>query len=181
MEGSPSEIVRFWREAGPALWFKKDLAFDDEIRFRFLSTVEAAFAGRLSAWESSDEGLLALVLLFDQFTRNIWRDDARAFSGDLRALALSRLAIERGVDLRMGEAERCWFYMPFMHSEDLAAQQAGMEYFATRLDDPGTLKFAQIHLDIIERFGRFPHRNVLLGRETGVEEQAFLDEGGFKG
>lgn len=181
MDVTPSQIVRFWMEAGPDRWFKKDPVFDDEIRSRFLPVVDAAFDGQLVEWEKSDEGLLALVLLFDQFTRNIWRDDGRAFGGDMHAVALSELAIERGADLRMGEGERRWFYMPFMHSEDLAAQRTGMDYFSRRIDDPGTLKFAQLHLDIIERFGRFPHRNALLGRETSAEEQAFLDEGGFKG
>ncbi|MBO6542658.1 MAG: DUF924 domain-containing protein [Alphaproteobacteria bacterium] len=181
MKMAASEIVAFWLQAGPAKWFEKDPAFDETIRARFLTYVEAALGGQLGEWMESDQGALALVLVLDQFTRNIWREDARAFSGDEIALACAQDAIGQGVDLRLSEVERRWLYMPFMHSERLEAQKAGMVYFSTRLDDPNTLAYAQLHLDIVERFGRFPHRNQLLGRETSEAEQAFLDDGGFKG
>ncbi|MCE7999260.1 MAG: DUF924 domain-containing protein [Rhodobiaceae bacterium] len=181
MSATPAGIVAFWAEAGPEKWFKKDAAFDQAIAARFGRTVDSALSGGLDHWSETPSGTLALILLLDQFTRNIWRDDVRAFSGDEKALTVAQQAIQRGQDMLLPEAERKWLYMPFMHSEDLEVQRRGLTYFKNRLADPRTYDFAVLHFDIIESFGRFPHRNGVLGRETTKPEQLFLDEGGFQG
>lgn len=178
---TPAGIVAFWTEAGPDKWFKKDAAFDQTIAARFGTTVDSVLSGELDHWSETPSGALALVLVLDQFTRNIWRDDARAFSGDEKALEISEHAIERGQDMLVPLEGRKWLYMPFMHSERLDVQERGLVYFKDRLQDPGTYKFAVLHRDIVERFGRFPHRNAVLRRITTEQEQGFLDEGGFKG
>jgi uncharacterized protein (DUF924 family) len=176
----PEEVVAFWRAAGPQKWFRKDAAFDREIAARFLATHEAAAAGRLSDWEATPDGAFALLLLLDQFPRNMFRGGARAFATDPLARAVAGRAIAHGFDTRAPDAERNFFYLPFMHSEHLADQERSLE-LACRLSDGESAKYAQIHADIIRRFGRFPHRNAVLGRATTVDEQAFLDAGGFAG
>jgi len=174
-----ADIVSFWQSAGPDRWFKKDAAFDDEIRERFLPAHEAAAAGKLSAWENDAQGALALLILLDQFPRNMFRGDARAFATDPLARAMAAGAIVRGFDSQFPDDLRGFFYLPFVHSEDMADQErAIMLYRAARLEN---LKYAEEHADIIRRFGRFPHRNAVLGRSTTPEEQAFLDNGGFAG
>lgn len=181
MSVTPAGIVAFWAEAGPEKWFKKDVAFDQTIAARFGGAVDSALSGALDHWSETPSGTLALILLLDQFTRNIWREDARAFSGDEKALTVAQQAIERGQDMLLPEAERKWLYMPFMHSERLDVQEQGLVFFKDRLDDAHTYDYAVLHRDIIERFGRFPHRNLVLGRETTHPEQSFLDDGGFSG
>ena len=178
---TPAGIVAFWTEAGPQKWFKKDAAFDQTIAARFGSAVEDALSGGLDHWSETPSGTLALVLVLDQFTRNIWRDDVRAFSGDEKALEVAKRAVERGQDMLLSLEERKWLYMPFMHSERLDVQEQGLVYFQDRLEDAETYKFAVLHRDIVDRFGRFPHRNAVFGRTTTPEEQAFLDDGGFQG
>ena len=178
---APAAVIEFWSEAGPSKWFKKDVHFDNAIIERFGPGVELALVGELDHWCDTPSGTLALVLMSDQFPRNIWRDSARAFSGDRKAVDVALLAIRKGWDMDLNEQDRRWFYMPFMHSEDLDMQRQGLTYFADRLDDPGTLKFAVLHADIIEEFGRFPHRNDLLGRPSSDEETSFLASGGFSG
>ncbi len=178
---TPAGIVTFWTEAGPEKWFKKDAAFDQTIAARFGTTVDDGLKGGLDHWSETSSGTLALILVLDQFTRNIWRDDPCAFSGDEKALEIVELAIERGQDMLVPLDERKWLYMPFMHSERLDVQEQGLVYFKERIDDANTYDFAVLHWDVISRFGRFPHRNALLGRVTTEQEQAFLDEGGFKG
>ena len=178
---TPAGIVTFWTEAGPEKWFKKDAAFDQTIAARFGGAVDKALSGGLDHWSETSSGTLALILVLDQFTRNIWRDDARAFSGDEKALETAERAIERGQDMLVPLEKRKWLYMPFMHSERLDVQEQGLVYFKERIDDANTYGFAVLHRDIISRFGRFPHRNALLGRTTTEQEQAFLDEGGFNG
>jgi uncharacterized protein (DUF924 family) len=175
----PQAVLDFWRAAGPDKWFKKDDAFDAAIRARFLSTYEAAAAGRL-AWDTTPEGALALLIVLDQFPRNMFRDDARAYAADPLARDVARRAIARGFDARVPLAERSFFYLPFEHSEDLADQERGVALNRAS-GDADALKWAELHADIIRRFGRFPHRNRLLGRVTTAEEQAFLDSGGFAG
>ncbi len=177
---SPAAVVAFWREAGPERWFTKDAAFDEAIRSRFLPAYEAAAAGRLSAWEGNAEDTLALLIVLDQFPRNIFRNSARAFAADPLARAVARRALERGFDRQVPAAERGFFYLPFMHSEDLADQERCLALYRV-LGDTNSEKYAEIHADIIRRFGRFPHRNAVLGRATTAEEQAFLDGGGFAG
>lgn len=176
----PADIVAFWREAGPKKWFTKDLAFDDEIRRRFLVTHEAAAAGKLSAWEAGAEGTLALLILLDQFPRNMFRGQARAYATDPMARAIAAGALVRGFDAQVEPEMRGFFYLPFEHSEDLADQERCIALHKAIGDAEG-LKWAEIHHDIIRRFGRFPHRNAALGRSTTPEEQAFLDAGGFAG
>jgi uncharacterized protein (DUF924 family) len=175
----PHEIVSFWREAGPDRWFKKDTAFDEEIRRRFLPTYETAAAGKLRDWEQSAEGALALLILLDQFPRNMFRGDKRAFVADSVARAVAAGALIKGFDGQVGDM-RSFFYLPFEHSEDMADQERCIALYTAAGDDDG-LKWAKLHADIIRRFGRFPHRNAALGRATTLEEQAFLDAGGFAG
>jgi uncharacterized protein (DUF924 family) len=175
-----ADVVAFWRDAGPDAWFKKDAAFDDEIRRRFLATHEAAAAGQLSDWEHSAQGALALLILLDQFPRNMFRGKDRMFASDPLARAIAAGAIVRGFDAQVEKAMRSFFYLPFEHSEDPADQARSVAFYKASGDADG-LKWAEIHADIIRRFGRFPHRNVALGRATTAEEQKFLDEGGFGG
>jgi uncharacterized protein (DUF924 family) len=177
---SADAVLAFWRSAGPDKWFKKDTAFDDEIRARFLKTYEAAAHGELAAWEGTREGAFALAIVLDQFPRNMFRGSARAFAADPLALAVARRAIERGFDLQLPVQERAFFYLPFEHSEAMADQERCCELFRST-GDAELLKWAELHTDIIRRFGRFPHRNAALGRVTTPEEQAFLDSGGFAG
>lgn len=180
MVASAAEVVRFWQEAGPDRWFTKNDAFDTEIRERFFDTYEAAAAGKLSDWEQSAQGALALLILLDQFPRNMFRDDARAFATDPLARAVTAGAIVRGFDSQVPKELRGFFYLPFEHSEDIADQKRCIA-FNKAIGDAENLKWAEIHADIIRRFGRFPHRNAALGRATTPEEQAFLDGGGFAG
>jgi uncharacterized protein (DUF924 family) len=175
-----SDIVAFWREAGPERWFKKDPAFDEEIRLRFLAIHEAAADGMLQDWEKSPEGTLALLILLDQFPRNMFRGQARAFATDPMARAVAARALVSGFDAQVPADMRTFFYLPFEHSEDLADQERALALYRAA-GDTENLKWAEIHADIIRRFGRFPHRNAMLGRTTTAEEQAFLDQGGFAG
>ena len=178
-EPSAVDIVAFWRAVGPDRWYVKDAALDDEIRRRFLSRHEAAAAGKLATWEQTAEGALALLILLDQFPRNMFRGQRRAFATDPLALAIASRAILNGFDGAMPDM-RTFFYLPFMHSEDLADQEKAVAFYRARNDADG-LKWADRHADIIRRFGRFPHRNAVLSRITTPEEQAFLDGGGFAG
>jgi uncharacterized protein (DUF924 family) len=175
-----SEVVAFWRDAGPEAWFKKDEKFDDEIRRRFLGVHEAAAEGFLRHWEDSAEGALALLILLDQFPRNMFRESPRMFASDPLARSIAAGAMIRGFDAQVDKEMRGFFYLPFEHSENLADQMRAVAFFKAA-DDADGLKWAEMHADIIQRFGRFPHRNKVLGRATTPAEQAFLDDGGFKG
>jgi uncharacterized protein (DUF924 family) len=177
---SAADVVAFWRAAGADRWYRKDPAFDDEIRARFLKLYQAAAEDRFKSWEQNAEGALALLILLDQFPRNMFRGQARAFACDSMARAITAGAIVRGFDSQVELAMRQFFYVPFEHSEDLADQQRGIALYKAAGDAEG-LKWAELHADIIRRFGRFPHRNPALGRVTTPEEQAFLDSGGFAG
>ncbi|HVV81063.1 MAG TPA: DUF924 family protein [Pseudolabrys sp.] len=176
---SAKDVVTFWRDAGAERWFKKDDAFDAEIKRRFLAAHEAAAAGKLRDWENSAEGALALLILLDQFPRNMFRGDKRAFATDPLARAVTAGALIKGFDGQVGDM-RGFFYLPFEHSEDMADQERGVALYKAAGDDDG-LKWANMHADIIRRFGRFPHRNKALGRATTPDEQKFLDDGGFSG
>ena len=177
---TPAAVLELWRTAGPDKWFTKDAAFDAEIRARFLAAWEAAASGQLATWEETAEGALALTIVLDQFPRNMFRGDARTYQEDARARAVAGRAIARGFDLEIPRGERQFFYLPFMHSEALADQEHCVE-LAERYGDDDFLGYALRHADIVRRFGRFPHRNALLGRATTADEQAFLDGGGFRG
>jgi uncharacterized protein (DUF924 family) len=176
---TPQSVLAFWRAAGPDKWFTKDAAFDVEIRTRFLATYEAAAAGAL-AWDDTPEGALALVIVLDQFPRNMFRDSARAFAADPLARQIAARAIERGFDQGVAAAERSFFYLPFEHSEALADQERCIA-LNRATGDADAVTWAEHHADIIRKFGRFPHRNKVLGRATTADEQAFLDGGGFGG
>jgi uncharacterized protein (DUF924 family) len=180
VEITPSAVLEFWRGAGHERWFNPNPDFDKEVRERFSGAHETASAGRLSAWEETAEGALALVIVVDQFSRNMFRGTARAFSSDPLAREVSRRAIARGFDHEVEPAMRSFFYMPFMHSENLADQEYCLELFRASGDEEG-IKYAEIHRDAIRRFGRFPHRNEMLGRSSSADEVAYLDAGGFRG
>jgi uncharacterized protein (DUF924 family) len=177
---TPHTIVSFWTDAGPEKWFKKDSSFDADIRTRFLATHEQAAAGQLKDWEQSAEGALALLILLDQFPRNMFRNDKRAFATDPMALRIAKSAIANGFDSQVDPKLRTCFYLPFQHVENLAEQEHGAALYRAAGDADGE-KWANIHADIVRRFGRFPHRNAVLGRTTTADEQAFLDAGGFAG
>src|SRR6201992_2650136 len=177
---TPAEILTFWKNAGPDRWYKKDEAFDAEARRRYLRLCRGAAAGELSSWEASDDGALALTIVLDQFPRNVFRGEARAFATDARAREVASHAIARRADVRIDPALLEFLYMPFMHSEHLADQLRCIELFRA-CGHAENVKYAEEHAEIIRRFGRFPHRNHLLGRATMPEEQAFLDSGGFSG
>lgn len=163
-------------------WFAKDAGFDDRIRHEFGDLLRAALNGGLSAWEDEPESALACVLLLDQFTRNIGRDTPQAFAGDAQALALARKMVARGDDAHFPPIQRQFIYLPFMHAEDLATQEQCVSlYQALVAEDAtlaGALDFAIRHCDIIARFGRFPHRNQQLSRDTTPEEAEFLRQPG---
>ena len=177
---APADILAFWREAGAERWYRRDDAFDAEVRSRYLELWQKAKAGELSSWEATDDGALALIIVLDQFPRNMFRDDIKTYSSDALAREVARRAIARGADARIEAALLEFLYMPLMHSEALADQLHCVELFR-RADNPDSLRSAEDHAEIIRRFGRFPHRNRVLGRTTTPEEQAFLDGGGFSG
>jgi len=182
------EVLAFWfaededDPAGPrAVWFEKDPEFDGEIRRRFMDEYERAAAGELDHWLEQPRSSLALMLLLDQFPRNLFRGDSRAFATDGKALAAARLAVERGFDRELPKLWRWFIYLPFEHSEELADQRRSVELFRASGEDPESAyatDYAVKHLEIIERFGRFPHRNKTLGRKSTPEEEEFLTHPG---
>ncbi len=176
----PARVVEFWRAAGPARWFSKDDAFDREFRETFLASHEAAADGRLDDWSASPEGALALLILLDQFPRNAFRGSPRMYATDPIAREIADTAIDANYDTEVAPELRAFFYLPFMHSEDLADQERCVA-LCEEMGDANTLRHAREHRDIVQRFGRFPHRNAVLGRQSSDDEIAFLDAGGFSG
>jgi uncharacterized protein (DUF924 family) len=172
-------VLDFWfNKTRPSQWFSKDPEFDALVRERFLGLTHQAFAGELAPWSETPQDGLALVLLLDQFPRQLWRESAMAFAGDAPALALSQKALDRGwVEAEPEQPRRQFWLMPLMHSEELAVQEAALPLFK-RFSDPRTADFARRHRDVIARFGRFPHRNAALGRVSSAEELAFLQTPG---
>jgi uncharacterized protein (DUF924 family) len=184
---SAAEVIAFWFGEPPAAqprpqWFRKDAAFDDLIRQRFASTLESALAGGLREWDAHLPGALARILVLDQFTRNVWRDTPRAFAGDALALQAAQALVASGRHLALPSLQRWFVYMPFEHAEDLHAQQRSLALFAAlaaedlRLADAES--WARKHHDVVARFGRYPHRNAILGRESTAEELRFLGQPG---
>lgn len=182
-------VLEFWfgeePEAGGArpreVWFRRSDEFDAEISDRFRSDYELAAAGELDGWLETPRGALALAILLDQFPRNLFRGSARAFETDARARSVARAALDRGHDARVSPVERWFFYLPFEHSEDLEDQRLSVELFAALGEDEESRNvqdYAVRHMEIIERFGRFPHRNAALGREPTPEEEEFLRQPG---
>src|ERR1043165_2264435 len=176
---SADTVLSFWKEAGYDKWYAREDAFDAAVRDKFMPTYEAAATGRLSSWEATADGALALCIVLDQFPRNIFRGDPRTYASDEAARAVANRALKRGYDQDVPDELRGFFFLPFMHSEDLVDQERCVQLY--RAAESADLKYAEEHRDIIRRFGRFPHRNAILSRTTTPEEQKYLDEGGFKG
>lgn len=174
------EVVRFWHDAGPSAWFRKNAAFDRRFRERFHDAHFAAARREHDGWATQGpESALALVLLLDQYPRNAFRGTGHMYATDPLARHYAGLLVAQGFDRQIDESLRLFCYLPFAHSEDMADQQRSLALNRALSAESG--EHAQGHLDIIRRFGRFPHRNHLLGRTTTPEEQAFLDGGGFAG
>lgn len=183
---SAREVLEFWfSDRARPLWFEKNLDFDNEIRVRFAATLEMAAAGTLDDWQGDPDSCLALVIVLDQFSRNLHRGSPRAFACDGKARATADLAVNRGFDQRVALDRRTFFYLPFEHSEDMAGQRRSVQLFqgwaeahdgSARDEALRQMEFVHRHLEIIERFGRFPHRNECLGRDSTPEEIEFLRE-----
>ena len=178
MTVSPADVTAFWREAGPEKWFRSDETFDAEIADRFSVLHSATAQGSHDAWVESGDGALALILVLDQFSRNLHRGSALAFATDRKALQIAELAVARGVDQTVSKDLQIFFYMPFEHSECLADQRTAIR-LTHAMQNAEYQKYAHVHHDVIRRFGRFPHRNAVLDRHTTASEKAFLEAGGF--
>ena len=171
---SHAEILTFWfAEAVKPLWFAATPEFDEALRERFLATYRAAAAGGLEHWEQTPPGALALVIVLDQFPLNLFRGQAESFATEAAARAVADRAISRGFDRALNPEQRLFLYLPFMHGEALADQDRSVEFYR-ELGLEESLRFARHHRDLIRRFGRFPHRNAILGRESSPEEIAYL-------
>lgn len=182
MMTAPDEVLAFWLdEIGPEGWYAGGDALDQTIRDRFEPLYERACAGALSLWLTYPNGTLAYIILTDQFSRNMFRDTAKAFATDGIAKAAAKAAISKGWDMRIDEPARQFFYMPLMHSECLEDQDRAVRLFKTRMPDTGeaNLPHARAHREVIRRYGRFPTRNTALSRDTSIDEQSYLDEGGY--
>ena len=184
-----AEVLGFWfgalespeRGRPRKCWFEKSEAFDAEVRSRFLGVYRPAAAAKLARWERTPHAALALAVVLDQFPRNLFRGEARAFAADPLALRVARRMVDRGFDGLLRPVERWFVYLPFEHAEDLAAQRRSVALFGALAGDPdstGAIESASRHFNIISRFGRFPHRNAALGRESTAEEAAFLSQPG---
>jgi uncharacterized protein (DUF924 family) len=190
MNMTPQHVLDFWfalpsdaeHNRTRAVWFKKDDAFDAAIRTRFGALIEQALAGALAGWRATVDGAVAEIVVLDQFTRNAFRDTARAFAGDASALSLARTLVAKGADRALPSVRRQFVYLPFEHAEDLATQEESLRLFRGMANDEPALAdlltWAERHHAIVARFGRFPHRNAILGRTSTPEEAAFLREPG---
>ncbi len=185
MPTEADEVLAFWfgREDEPGYgefreaWFRKDPEFDQQVQERFGPLYERAAAGELDGWREEARSCLALVICLDQFPRNMFRGDGRTHATDDKALETARYALERALDRELPPFQRVFVYMPFMHSESVEDQRRSVELFGRLAEKPGApdlTSYAVGHMEIVERFGRFPHRNVILGRETTPEEAEFL-------
>jgi uncharacterized protein (DUF924 family) len=177
---TPEEVIDFWTIAGESRWFTKDAAFDGRLSVKFRSALAVAREGQFDLWAARPEGALALVILLDQFSRNIHRGSPLMFAGDSRALRIARQSMAEGFHQAMPASAARWFILPFEHAEDLDAQWRGVG-LAQVMGLNDMVPWARLHLDIIQNFGRFPHRNPILGRRSTAAEEAFLAQGGFAG
>ena len=191
---TPDDVLDFWIGAPAAdhdsfmnkvkRWFRVDKTLDAEIRTRFGDAVQKARDGALDDWAKTPRGRLALIILLDQFTRNVFRDTPRAFAGDARALAAAQAMVASGADRALSPQLRAFVYLPFEHAEDAAPQDEAVRLFARLVDEASELHalldYAQRHRAVVQRFGRFPHRNEILGRVSSAEETAFLREPGSR-
>lgn len=182
-----SDILAFWFGEPPASqpraeWFRKDAAFDGLIRQRFAATIETALAGGLRDWDAADAGALARIVVLDQFTRNTFRDAPGAFAGDALALSAAQALVARGGDLALTPLQRSFVYLPFEHAEDMPVQHESIRLFSALAAAEPTMADAQVwaqkHFDVVARFGRYPHRNAILGRVSTPAEVAFLSQPG---
>jgi uncharacterized protein (DUF924 family) len=172
-----TDVIAFWRDAGYERWFERDAAFDAQCRAQWLDAHFAGSRRELEPWMAGADGALALVLLLDQIPRNVFRGSAHSYATDPLALHYAAAAIDAGFDREVDPMLRVFFYMPFEHSEELADQQRAVA-LTSALDDASYSRYAILHHDVIARFGRFPHRNAVLGRSNTPEEQVWLDAGG---
>jgi len=176
------EIIRFWvDEVGPPGWYNGSEKLDSKIQERFGETWEQAAAGEFREWTCDPRKSFALVILLDQFPRNMFRGDSRAFSTDRRALCVAKKSIDAGFDLRVSEPERQFYYLPLMHSEILTDQERCVRLMTIRMNNTGdeNLFHAKVHREVIRKFGRFPYRNGVLDRDMTTKELAYLDAGGY--
>jgi uncharacterized protein (DUF924 family) len=189
MQGGFEEVLNFWfgQPDDPSygksrsFWFSPSPAFDRQMRSRFLPTYQQAARGEFDSWQDSALSCLALIILLDQFPRNLFRGQPQAFATDSLALKFAQQAVAQGCDRDLLPVQRWFIYLPFEHSENLEHQQQAVSLFSTLAGDPestGAIRFAYRHLEIIQRFGRFPHRNAILGRPSSPEELEFLQQPG---
>lgn len=176
----PEDVSAFWLAAGPTRWFNKEAAFDGELSVYFRAALAEARLGAFDHWGDKPEGALGLVILLDQVSRNVHRNSPLAFAADRKALTLAKSWIGHGYHHALPAPIAKWFILPYEHAEDLDAQHRGVALFQS-IGLSEMAYWAQIHLDIIAKFGRFPHRNAILGRTSTPEESAFLKLGGFAG
>lgn len=180
MSGEAERILSFWiDEVGPGGWYAVDPAIDARCREGFLDLWERGRAGGLDAWKNTPRPALALLIMLDQFPRNMFRGEARAFATDPRARSIAKYALARGLDERIAGSERQFFYLPLMHSESVADQERAVRLFKMRFGADEQLRHARAHRAVIRRFGRFPYRNDALGRATTPDEAAWLADGGY--
>lgn len=178
---SGDDVVAFWLAAGPEKWFRGGELFDHECRTRFEAAWQKAAAGELAGWEATATGALGLLLLLDQMPRNMFRGTPKAYASDAQALAVADRAIARGFQTAVDPSLRRFFHLPFSHSETLADQERAVR-LSEEAGDADAAKWARHHRDVVARFGRFPHRNAILGRPSTPEEEAWMaEEGAFKG
>ncbi|MEM9630123.1 MAG: DUF924 family protein [Pseudomonadota bacterium] len=175
---SSLDILDFWWQAGPSKWFANDDKFDSRCRDRFMAAIDAAKAGDLDSWMETADGALALLLLVDQMTRNVYRGTPEAFSADEKAVAVAEFALEKGYERAFPKDVRGFFFLPFEHSENIEHQEKAVDLCRV-LGDKELYHYALIHMDVIRRFGRFPHRNKILGRDSTPEEIAYMKASGF--
>jgi uncharacterized protein (DUF924 family) len=177
----PQDVLSFWLdEVGSDGWYTQDDALDRTIQDRFGPVYESAMDGRYGLWLTYPSGVLAYLIVLDQFSRNMFRNSAQAFEADAIALAVAKQAIERNWDLKIDPPARQFFYLPLMHAENLCDQDRCVRLMKDRLSEqPDSLLHARAHREVIRRFGRFPYRNAALGRSNSEAEEAFLNEGGY--
>jgi len=176
-----NDVLEFWAGIGKRGWWTKSDEIDAQIHERFGELHTQACEGKLDYWAETPDGALALIIVLDQFSRNMFRGSPKSFEQDEKALSVAKSAIASGIDKQANKELRLFFYLPYEHSEKLTDQEESVNLLNSFNDSPEFMKAVIEHHDIIKQFGRFPHRNAVLGRETTPEEQAYLDGGGFKG
>ncbi|GGE45208.1 DUF924 family protein [Actibacterium pelagium] len=176
----PQEVIDFWvKDVGPKGWYEQSDELDQTIRDRFMDVWECARDGKLHGWLASAEGILAYLIVTDQFPRNMFRNDPRAFSTDRLARAAAKQAVDQDFDMRVAEPERQFFYLPMMHSECLTDQDRCVRLMMLGMSADSSVLHARAHREIIRKFGRFPYRNEALSRNSSEEELAFINQGGY--